>query len=407
MSKGPLSGYKVIEFATYVAAPSGVRLLADWGADVIKIEAATGEDYRTNWNVYSMPGESDLYNPCFDLVGVNKRFVVIDLRTDEGKEILYKMLEDANAFITSARDKALKKLGIDWETLHAKFPKLVYGHCRGYGEHGSMKDSPGYDYTAYHARSGVGGSLYEKGGSPMIGGPGFGDLQTGLALAGGIAAALVGAERTGVGDRVVVSLNSVGVYVMSLAHTAAQYKGYQLPTSRRTVSNPFNSTYKTSDEKWIQFCVAAPELGYNHFMETIGRGDLIDDERYCKMDYMRAHHHEEFVNIIEEALAQKTMAEWEVILTENDIAFGPMYESADVLNDPEIWDNEYAERVTYPTGDEAILIHPPCRLDSIGTAPLVTSRGIGADTEEVLREYGYSNDQITIWEETGVVTQHA
>ena len=108
MSKGPLSGYKVIEFATYVAAPSGVRLLADWGADVIKIEPATGDDYRTNWNVYSMPGESDLYNPCFDLVGVNKRFVVIDLRTDEGKEILYKMLEDANAFITSARDKALK-----------------------------------------------------------------------------------------------------------------------------------------------------------------------------------------------------------------------------------------------------------------------------------------------------------
>ena len=107
MSKGPLSGYKVIEFATYVAAPSGVRLLADWGADVIKIEPATGDDYRTNWNVYSMPGESDLYNPCFDLVGVNKRFVVIDLRTDEGKEILYKMLEDANAFITSARDKAL------------------------------------------------------------------------------------------------------------------------------------------------------------------------------------------------------------------------------------------------------------------------------------------------------------
>lgn len=82
--------------------------MADWGADVIKIEPATGDDYRTNWNVYSMPGESDLYNPCFDLVGVNKRFVVIDLRTDEGKEILYKMLEDANAFITSARDKAQK-----------------------------------------------------------------------------------------------------------------------------------------------------------------------------------------------------------------------------------------------------------------------------------------------------------
>ena len=401
--KGPLSGYKIIEFATYVAAPSGVRILADWGAEVIKIEGPSGDDYRTNWNVYCMPGESDLYNPCFDLVGVNKRFMVVDLRTDEGREILYKLLEDAQAFVTSARDKALKKLGCDWETLHAKFPRLVYGHVRGYGENGALRDMPGYDYTAYHARSGVGGSLYEKGGSPMIGGPGFGDLQTGLALAGGIAAALVGAERTGVGDRVVVSLNAVGVYVMSLA----QYGGYILPTSRRCTSNPFNSTYKTKDNKWIQFCVAAPELGYNHFMETIGRGDLKDDPRYCKMAYMREHHHEEFIDIIEEALAQKTMAEWEKILTEADIAFGPLYESADVLKDSEIWDNEYAQRVTYPTGDEAILIHPPARLDSIGTAPLVTSRGIGADTEAILREHGYAEDQIRVWEESGVVVQHA
>ena len=401
--KGPLSGYKIIEFATYVAAPSGVRILADWGAEVIKIEGPSGDDYRTNWNVYCMPGESDLYNPCFDLVGVNKRFMVVDLRTDEGREILYKLLEDAQAFVTSARDKALKKLGCDWETLHAKFPRLVYGHVRGYGENGALRDMPGYDYTAYHARSGVGGSLYEKGGSPMIGGPGFGDLQTGLALAGGIAAALVGAERTGVGDRVVVSLNAVGVYVMSLAH----YGGYILPTSRRCTSNPFNSTYKTKDNKWIQFCVAAPELGYNHFMETIGRGDLKDDPRYCKMAYMREHHHEEFIDIIEEALAQKTMAEWEKILTEADIAFGPLYESADVLKDSEIWDNEYAQRVTYPTGDEAILIHPPARLDSIGTAPLVTSRGIGADTEAILREHGYAEDQIRVWEESGVVVQHA
>lgn len=406
MPKGPLSGYKVIEFATYVAAPSGARILADLGAEVIKIEAASGDDYRTNWNVYSMPGESDLYNPCYDLVGVNKRFMVLDLRTDEGKEILDTLLADAQVFITSARDKALKKLGCDWETLHAKFPKLVYGHVRGYGEKGAMKDMPGYDYTAYHARSGIGGSLYEKGGSPMIGGPGFGDLQTGMALAYGVLGALVGAERTGQGDRVVVSLHSVGLYVLSLGHTAAQYGGYQLPTSRRAVSNPFNSTYKTSDGKWLQFCVAAPELGYNHFMETIGRGDLKDDPRYCKMDYMRAHHHLEFVEILEEALSKKTLAEWNQIFTEADIAFGPMFESSDVLQDAEIWDNEYAERVQYPTGDEAILIHPPARLDSIGTAPLVTSRGIGADTEAILAEHGYTAEQIKAFEESGVVVQH-
>lgn len=404
--KGPLSGYKIIEFATYVAAPSGVRILGDWGAEVIKIEAAAGDAYRTNWNVYQTPGESDLYNPCFDVVGVNKRFMALDLKSDEGRKILYKLLEDADVFVTSAREKALKKLSCDWETLHAKFPKLVYGHVRGYGEQGAMRDMPGYDYTAYHARSGVGGSLYEKGGAPMVGGPAFGDLQTGLALSGGIAAALLAAQRTGIGDRVVVSLHAVGVYVMSLAHTASQFGKYVLPTSRRSVSNPFNSTYKTKDDKWIQLCVSAPELEFDHFMETIGREDLKGDPRYCKMDYMRAHHHDEFVDIIEEALAQKTMEEWERVFTEADVAFGPMYESQDVLLDPEVWDNEYAERVTYPTGDEAILIHSPARLDSIGTAPLVTSRGIGADTKAILREHGFSDDQISDWEARGIVTQH-
>ena len=409
MSKGPLAGYKVIEFATYVAAPSGTRILGDMGADVIKIEAATGDDYRTtNWKVYSMPdpNEHDDYNPCYDVVGVNKRFMVVDLRTDEGREIAYKLIKDAQIFVTSARDKALKKLGLDWETLHAMNPRLVYGHVRGYGEHGALKDMAGYDYTTYHARSGVGGSLYEKGGSPMIGGPGFGDLQTGMAIAYGVLGALVGAERTGVGDRVVVSLHSVGLYVMSLAHTAAQYGGYLLPVSRRNLSNPFNSTYKTKDGKWIQFCVAAPELGYNHFMETIGRGDLKDDPRYCDMNYMHEHHHDEFIDIIEEALAQKTMEEWNKIFIEADIAFGPMYESLDVLKDPEVWDNEYATRVTYPTGDEALLFHPPARFDSVGTAPLVTARGIGADTETILKEYGYTDDEIKDLEDKGVVVQH-
>lgn len=404
--KGPLEGYKIIEFATFVAAPSGTRILADWGAEVIKIESSSGDGLRTNWNVYSTPGENDLYNPCFDLAGVNKRFIVIDLKTEEGQTILYDLLEDADAFVTSARDKALVKLGCDWETLHEKFPKLVYGHVRGYGEQGALRDMPGYDYTVYHARSGIGGSLYEKGGAPMIGGPAFGDLQTGLALAGGIAAALLGAQRTGVGDRVVVSLHSVGVYVMSLAHTSAQFGGYILPTSRRSVSNPFNSTYKTKDGKWIQFCVAAPEQGYDLFMEAIGRSDLKGDPRYCRMEYMRERHHEEFVDIIEDALAQKTMNEWEDILLEADIAFSPMYESSDVLKDPEVWDNEYAERVTYPTGDKAILIHPPARLDSIGTAPLITSRGIGADTEAILKEHGYSAEQIEAWERSGIVKQH-
>lgn len=406
MSRGPLAGYKVVEFATFVAAPSASRVLGDMGAEIIKVEPAAGDGFRTNWNVYMMPGESDLYNPCFDTVSVNKRFIVVDLRTDEGKEIMYKLLEDAHVFITSAREKALKKLGIDWETLHEKYPKLVYGHLRGYGEFGDMKDEPGYDYTAYHARSGVGGSLYEKGGAPMVGGPAFGDLQAGLALSGGILGALVGQANTGKGDRVVVSLHSTGTYVMSLLHSASQFGKYKFPTTRLTPPNPFNNTYQCKCGKWMQFCVAAPDLGYNNFMRAIGREDLVDDPRYCNTIYMREHHHREFVEIIEEALAAKTVEEWIPIFRSFDVAHSPLMESEDVLADPEMWDNEYITKVSYPTGDEAILFHSPARLDSVGTTPLVTSRGIGADTEAVLSEIGYSTEEIKEFEDKGVVVQH-
>ena len=403
---GPLTGKKVIEFATYVAAPSATRVLADLGAEVIKVETATGDDYRTNWIVYMMPGESDLENPCYDIVGVNKRFTSLNLKTEEGREAMYRLCDEADVFVTSMRDKALLKLGVDWETLHARNPRLLWAQVRGYGEHGELRDEPGYDYTAYHARSGVGGSLYEAGGPPMPGGTGYGDQQTGMSTAAAIMGAMVRQSEEGVGDRIIVSLHAVGVYMMGLTHGAAQYGNYILPTSRKIPFNPFNNTYQTKDGKWIQFCVAAPQLGYNHFMETIGRGDLVDDPRYQDQDEMRKNHHREFIEILEEALATKTLDEWIPIFRENDIAHAPIMSSTDVLNDPECWDNGYVRKVQYPTGNEAILFPTPFRLDSVGEPPLRPSRGIGADTFEVLKEYGYTDEELAAMNESGAILQH-
>lgn len=405
MSK-PLEGYKIIEFATFVAAPSATRILADMGAEIIKVEGAGGDPYRTNASIYQMPDESDQFDPCFDTTNVNKRFISIDLRTVEGKQIMDRLLSSAHAFVTSTRDKSLKKLGLDWPAVHEKFPRLVYGHLRGYGEFGAMKDEPGFDYTAYFARSGIGGSLYEKGGAPMISGPAFGDLQAGMALAGGILGALVGQANSGEGDRVVVSLHSTGTYVMSMVHAAAQFGKLKYPITRKLPSNPFNNTYQCKDGKWIQLAFPDYSSGYDRVMRAIGREDLVGDSRYSDITSVLANYHREFIEIIEEAIAKKTTAEWVEIFDSYDIANSPLMESDDVLNDPEMWDNEYLSKVVYPTGDEAILFHSPARLDSVGTTPLVPSRGVGSDTEKILSEYGFTEDQIGKFISNKVVFQH-
>ena len=402
---GPLEGYRVIELASYVAGPGSTRLLADWGAEVIKLESFMGDEYRTNAPIYKMPTESDLENPCFDVVAVNKRFLAMDLRTEEGKRIFDELLAGADVLMTNTRQASLERLGYDWDTVKERFPHLVYAHMSGYGDKGAERNTPGYDYTCYAARGGVTGSLYERGESPMVPGPAFGDLQASVCLAAGILAALLQRERTGRGDRVTVSLHGTAVYMMHLIHSAAQY-GYLLPASRKEAMNPFNNTYRTADDKWMQLAVADFNGRYNHIMKTLGRPDLVDDPRYSNISHLReAGYHREYIEILEEAIARHTLDEWAQIFKEADVAFEPLRTSLDVLEDPEVWANDFARKITYPTGNERIVFNNPIHIDSLGVPPFNPSRGIGADTIDVLSELGRSDEEIKDLIAKGVVVQ--
>ena len=141
----PLKGIKVVDLTTYMATPATGRVLADWGADVIKVEAMKGDPCRvTQAAVFNMP-MSDEENLAFDMVNLNKRFVTLNLKSPMGAEVMDKLLSEADVFITNTRTKSLKKMGLDWETLHAKYPKLIMGHGLGYGKRGPEKDDPGFD----------------------------------------------------------------------------------------------------------------------------------------------------------------------------------------------------------------------------------------------------------------------
>ena len=164
----PLKGLKVVDLTTFLATPTTGRILGEWGADVIKVEAFKGDPCRTNQAVvFGMPS-SDEENLAFDVANFHKRFVALNLKSEKGNEVMMKLLEDADVFITNTRTKSLAKMGLDWDSLHAKFPRLIMGHGLGYGKKGPEKDAAGFDVTCYMGRGGVFGITVNKGDSPMI-----------------------------------------------------------------------------------------------------------------------------------------------------------------------------------------------------------------------------------------------
>lgn len=198
-----LEGVKVVELTQYAAGPAAGRALAEMGATVIKVEPFTGDEQRTQGMAWGMAFRTEFDDVAYDCGSFNKEWTAINAKNPEGLEVMYKLLETADIFLTSLRSGALQRLGLDYETLHEKFPRLVWAQNRGYGEHGPMKDAKGFDATAFAARSGFVSAIpqanahYEPGNSPIA----FGDWNTGCALAAGILGAYAGALRTGQGDQ--------------------------------------------------------------------------------------------------------------------------------------------------------------------------------------------------------------
>jgi cinnamoyl-CoA:phenyllactate CoA-transferase len=231
----PLEGIKVIDMSTFIGAPACARFFAEFGADVIKIEPKGGDVVRFNGVSEGRLG-TPYENTTWDLENAHKRGLVIDLKSPEGIEILLKLLENTDIFITNWRPQAIAKLGLDYDSLKDKYPKLVYASFTGYGEEGPDCNLPGYDFTAFWARSGLLGTLYQKGTEPINLIPGVGDHTTGMFLAAGIMVALYNAQKTGKGDKVEINLLHSAIWTQAITIQADQYTelGTKYPTAARS-----------------------------------------------------------------------------------------------------------------------------------------------------------------------------
>lgn len=399
----PLEGIKVVDLTTYMATPATGRVLGEWGADVIKVEASKGDPCRvTQAAVFNMP-MSDEENLAFDMVNLNKRFIALNLKSETGKEVMYKLLEQADIFITNTRNKSLQKLGLDWETLHEKFPRLIMGHGLGYGKYGAEKDDPGFDVTCYMARGGVFGTTVNRGDSPMIPTNGYGDMQASMFLAAGLCAAVIGREKTGVGEYVTCALQHAAVYTLIVGMISAQY-GNPYPKSRLEVICPFNNVYMTGDGKYIAMCDPEYDRDYNKIMGLIGRDDLIDDPKYVNCVKMNeANLNAEVVGIMDGALAKITSEEALKLFKDAGIPIEPCQTPLDVYEDQNVWDNDYLVKIKYPEAERNIPT-APIQFDSVPAPEFIPTGKLGSSTVEVMRELGYSDDQIQAALADGSVT---
>ena len=394
-TKRPLEGIKVVELATFIAAPCCARYLADLGAEVIKVESPKGDPLR-----YTAVNEGrpygDAEDTSFTLENAGKKVITLNTKTEKGREALEKLIAQADVFITNWRQSPLKRAGLDYETLHAKYPSLVMGFVSGYGEVGPDKDLPGFDFTAYFARAGVMGTLYDVDAIPMTPIAGFGDHQVGMNLASGILAALLRAKTTGEGDEVVVSLFHSGVWDVALFLQAAQYGDVstQFPISRAQIANQLNMTHKTADGRWYQLAMPQYDALYNKFVEQVlMRPDLVNDPRFYPQTNLQ-NNLKEFYALMVNAIGSMTGAELERRMKAADLPYAACQTWQEVLHDEQAWASNILEKVKFPNGEERAMVRTPVMFAETELPPYERGHFFGEDTREVLASLGYTKEEI-------------
>jgi len=399
MSK-PLEGIKVVDLTYYVAGPGTAKILADWGAEVIKIEPPGGEPGRVTGLNLGVPSTDD-FNPYFGSYNSNKRAIILNLKTENGQEVMNRLLSEADVFVTSFRPGALKRLGLDYDAMSIKFPSIVWASINGFGEKGPDKDRPGFDTVAYWARSGAMLDLTEKGSPPLIPTLAFGDANTSGSLAGGIAAALYKRERTGKGTKVMISLFAQAIWNLAAVVVSSQF-GDTYPKTRTIPSVPMVNSYQTNDGKWIFVTIFDDRLFPVFLEKVVMRKDLAEDMRY-NTSVAAKKHTEELTVLVAEEFARNTQDEMVRRLLEADIAHERVNHVSDTLQDPQAVANHYIVDVPQRNGETTRMAQPPVKMDSTDVDFRYGTPAPGEHTQQVLAELGYSSDEIAKLEQQGDV----
>lgn len=389
---GPMAGVKIVELAAWVAGPATSGILADWGADVVKIEAPpAGDPFRAFYSASA--GIPMPINPMFELDNRGKRSLVLDLATAEGVEVLRRLLAGADVFLSNLRLGALERIGLDAATVMSAHPRLVYALATGYGTAGEDRDRAAYDAGAFWGRAGVGAILAPASGEPPFPRTAFGDHATALALAGGIAARLFARERDGRGGLVTTSLLRTGLYIVGSDTNQMLRLGIPpIPIERTTMPNPLCTFYRTADGRWIFLLGLQADRHWPDLVRAIDRPELLDDPRFATIN-VRTPNFRELIAELDTIFAGATFAEWTARLDAAGMWWAPVQTIEEAVGDPQVAAS--GAFIDVPTGEgSARMLATPVDFGDHRPAAERPAPEPGQHTEEVLLELGYDWEKI-------------
>ena len=378
----PLKGIKIVEVTTAAAGPAASKILIEYGAESILIEPKGGIPNR-NMKMH------------FDFAFTHKRSIVLNLKSEEGMQILHELLKNADVFLSNYRTKALKKLGLDFEALHQRYPGLICAYITGYGEHGDLKDAPGFDATAFWGRAGLLRDMTEAenaDGVPPVIPSAVGDITCGTMLAMGILAALRQRDLTGEGTKVATSLFSLGLY-LNHSQMLFNQQGVEYPKSRFKPNRTLSNSYPAKDG-YFYLLTLNFKRDFNKILSLIDREDLIGDSRWTCVQDTEGENALELRKILDAEFKKYTLAELRDRFKKYDLAFGEFRSCSDELNDPQAVANNYLSKIQYEDGREFIIPNSPIQINDETANPVVPVEEAGHHTCEILREYGYSETDI-------------
>jgi crotonobetainyl-CoA:carnitine CoA-transferase CaiB-like acyl-CoA transferase len=404
---GVLEGLKVLEMGHVVAVPAAGATMADWGAEVIKVEPLTGEMAR-NIPMAMTPEEkawvqsSDYVNWYFQFLNRGKKGIALNLRTEAGKTIMHQLVEWADIFMSNYEVGSLDRLGMDYESLKEINPRMIYAVLTGYGTVGPDKNERGFDFSAAWARPGIMYMIGEPGSIPSPQRGGMMDRTVGSHMVGGVLAALYHRDRTGEGQKLEFSLYHSGVWTLAEDIQPCLINRPPVKHQRTLARSPLWNNYRTKDDRWFWAAMLQSDLSWGDFCRALSRPEWEKDPRFDSIENRHANR-EPLIGLIDEVLATKTLAEWEEVFRKHNVIYGRVQTPMEVVADPQALANDFFVDLHHPTRPETKTVMTPVKFVQNPAAVKSCAPELGQHTEEVLRAIGYEWEEIAHLRDEGTI----
>jgi len=386
----PFSGLKVVDLASFIAGPGAAVILSDFGADVIKVEPPTGDLQRIIVKVPPQPRAKENYP--WHLDNRNKRGLALDLKSPLAGQVLERLVKWADVLIVNTPHPARKRLKLTYEDVAAWNPRLIYADLTGYGEKGPDADLPGFDITAFWARSGLLSLTRDAGAPPTLPLSGSGDHATAVALYSAIVTGLYQRERTGRGSYVTTSLLATGIWSSGIAIQGALCDATFFPLhDRQKPPNATMNVYRSSDDNW--FLIVLTPDHWPAFAKAICRADLLSDPRFADPAKQMANS-AALTSVLDEVFAAQPMAYWHDVFDRSHITFGVVRSPAEVIKDPQLAANDIVVSLNGADGNLTSTISSPIQVHGVTKVPAKRAPDLGEHNEEILKQLGFSAKQI-------------